>query len=352
LQTSAPLLITGAAGWLGHMLVAAARHGIAGTDTLASPIALGRVRCLVRPGERTDSLRALAPEAEIVEGDVTSASDCARFCQGAAGGILLHTAGVIHPRRVREFYAVNVRGTVNMLDAAASAGVARAVVVSSNSPCGCNPHPDHLFDEQSPYNPYMNYGRSKMQMEQAVKQRHAPGRFETVIIRAPWFYGPFQPGRQTLFFRMVRDGKAPVVGSGKNRRSMAHTANLAQGLYLAALTPRAAGELYWIADARPYPMLEIMDTIERLLETEFGQVCAHRRQRLPGVASEVAYAADKLIQAAGLYHPKIHVLSEMNKTIACSIAKARRDLGYAPTMELESGMRDSLRHLIATGERL
>ena len=39
----------------------------------------------------------------------------------------------------------------------------------------------------------------------------------------------------------------------------------------------------------------------------------------------------------GLYHQKIHVLSEMNKTIACTIAKAERELGYDPKVELERG---------------
>jgi nucleoside-diphosphate-sugar epimerase len=215
------------------------------------------------------------------------------------------------------------------------------VVVSSNSPCGCNPHPDHLFDELSPYHPYMNYGRSKMAMELAIKPRS--DRIETVVIRAPWFYGPNQPPRQTLFFKMIRDGKVPIVGSGKNLRSMAYVDNLCQGLLLAAITERAKGQTYWIADRRPYSMNEIMDTVERLLETEFDQKCAHKRLRLPGLASEIALMMDWMLQTIGLYHQKIHVLSEMNKTIACSVNRAERELGYRPTIELEEGMRRSLR---------
>ena len=38
--------------------------------------------------------------------------------------------------------------------------------------------------------------------------------------------------------------------------------------------------------------------------------------------------ADAALQRAGLYHQKIHVLSEMSQSIACSVAKARRELGY------------------------
>jgi nucleoside-diphosphate-sugar epimerase len=144
---------------------------------------------------------------------------------------------------------------------------------------------------------------------------------------------------------MIRDGKAPIVGSGENLRSMAYTENLAQGLLLAASVPAASGQIYWIADERPYSMNEIVDTIERLLETEFGQKCAHKRMRLPGLASEVALAADTVLQRLGLYQQKIHVLSEMNKTIACSVEKAKRELGYRPTIALEEGMRRSLREV-------
>lgn len=335
-----PILVTGPLGWLGSRLVEALMYGLRDHGAFAEPPPGLRLRCLVLPGQDAAALRRLPGRIQVLVGDLRNPADCERFCADARGGVLFHTAGVIHPRRVSELYAVNVDGTRHLLEAAARAGVRRAVVVSSNSPCGCNPHPDHLFDELSPYRPYLNYGRSKMQMELVVKA--CAGQLETVILRAPWFYGPNQPRRQTLFFRLIRDGKAPIVGSGQNLRSMAYVDNLCQGLLLAASVERAAGQLYWIADQRPYSMNEIVDTVERLLEREFGQRCAHKRLRLPGLASAVAYAADWTLQALGLYHPKIHVLSEMNKTIACSVAKAERELGYAPKVDLEEGMRRSL----------
>ena len=97
-------------------------------------------------------------------------------------------------------------------------------------------------------------------------------------------------------------------------------------------------------------MNEIIDTIERLLETEFGQACRHKRLRLPWIASEVAMLVDGSLQAVGLYHQKIHVLSEMNKHITCSIDKAKRELGYMPAIALEEGMRRSLRWMQQSGE--
>ncbi len=198
----------------------------------------------------------------------------------------------------------------------------------------------------------MNYGRSKMEMELAVKDFQKREAIETVIVRPPWFYGPNQPPRQTLFFQMIRDGKAPIVGSGENLRSMGYVDNLCQGLLLVAGTECANGQTYWIADKRPYSMNEIVDTIERLLENEFGQKCVHKRVRLPGFASSFAFLADSFLQRLGVYHQKIHVLSEMNKSIACSTAKAEKELGYQPAIGLEEGMRRSLNWCLSQGIKL
>ena len=342
------VLVTGAAGWLGSRLVESLVRGLPEHDALKSPPSDLRIRCLLLPGQDAAPLQKLSDRIEIITGDIRDEGECAKLCADAKGAILFHTAGIIHPSRVADFYTINLDGTKHLLDAAIKAGVRRAVVVSSNSPCGCNPHPDHLFDELSPFNPYMHYGRSKMLMELAV--RESADKLETVLIRAPWFYGPNQPPRQTLFFQMIRDGKAPIVGSGNNLRSMAYVDNLGQGLILAAVTQQAKGQVYWIADQKPYSMNEIIDTIERLLEKEFGHACRHKRMRLPGFASEVAWLADKTLQGLGLYHQKIHVLSEMNKTIACSVARAERELGYKPTIALEEGMRRSLKWCAENGQ--
>jgi nucleoside-diphosphate-sugar epimerase len=343
-------LITGSLGWLGSRLVEALASGLPGQPNLKATAPDARIRCLILPGQDGSSLKALSDKIEIVTGDLQSPADCARFCDGAKGAVVFHTAGIIHPRRVSEFYAINVGGTVNLLEAAIKAGAKRAVVVSSNSPCGCNPHPDHLFDENSPYHPYLNYGRSKMRMELAVRERQP--RLETVLIRAPWFYGPNQPPRQSLFFQMIRQGKAPIVGSGQNLRSMSYVDNLCQGLVLAAANEQAGGKTYWIADARPYSMNEIVDTVERLLEKEFSLPCVHTRMRLPSLASEVAFVVDSALQGVGLYHQKIHVLSEMNKTIACSVSRAQKELSYKPAVELEEGMRRSLAWCLERGIKI
>lgn len=343
ISSSNTILLTGAAGWLGTGLVRGLLEGLHDVEILKDVPADRRLRILVRPEEDSQAIQEFGSRIDRVEGDIRDPEACRRFVDAQRGAVLIHVAGVIHPRSSREFDAVNHVGTRNLLDAASNAGIGRFVAMSSNSPCGNNPHGDHRFDEFSPYNPYMGYGRSKMRMEMAVKEYQESHRINAVIIRAPWFYGPYQPPRQTLFFRMVRDGKAPIVGGGHGLRSMAYMENLVQGLILAAFHPKANGQIYWIADDRPYSMNEIVDTIERLLREEFGESVKGTRLRLPGITSEIAGLIDASIQAVGLYHQKFHVLSEMNKTIACKVDKARTELQYHPSISLEEGMRRSLK---------
>jgi nucleoside-diphosphate-sugar epimerase len=189
-------------------------------------------------------------------------------------------------------------------------------------------------------------------MEALVAEAEATGKLETVVLRPCWFYGPEQPARQTRFFTMIREGKAPLVGGGTARRSMSYIDNTCHALLLAERSAAARGRLYWVADRRPYTMNEIVDTVERLLEHEFRMPVAHRRLRLPALASRVAGAADALLQAMGRYQQELHVLSEMSQTIACSIARAERELGYDPRIELEEGMRRSIRWCLEHGQAI
>ena len=334
-------VVTGAAGWLGRALV----------HRFASAAERPQLRLLVRD----DSERVLVPERdgiEIVVGDVADRTVVDRLFDSVTGDVdVIHTAGIIHPSKVSEFFAVNTEGARTMIAAASAAGVRRFVHVSSNSPFGTNPHPTDTFRADEPYHPYYGYGRSKMLAEQAVLDAVAAGRIEATIVRPPWFYGPFQPARQTTFLRMVRNGKFPVIAGGKQRRSMVYVDNLVDGLLAAELTEAAAGRAYWIADARAYEVIEIVQTVGRALRDE-GFSVKDGALRLPAIAGKVAELGDRLIQRAGRYQQQLHVLGEMDKTIACDITAATADLGYSPAVELYGGMRTSIRWCVEHGLEL
>jgi nucleoside-diphosphate-sugar epimerase len=342
------IFVTGASGWLGRRVV---RALIGGHPEMGAAGAGGRnVRMLVAPGEACDDLKALG--AEAFTGDLRDAAAMRSFLAKSEGATVLHLAGLIHPAgRTRDFMEVNFNGTRNIVEAAI--GARRVVVMSSNSPIGASHNPHEVFDEESPYRPYMGYGRSKEASEKWMRARIAARQGPALtIVRAPWFYGPEQPTRQTLFFSMIKDGKFPLMGRGENRRSLGYVDSLAYGTLLAAGAEVAAGRIYWLADERPYPMYEIIDTVRAVLRDDFGFKVKAGTIHAPGVISDLARLADGSLQALGLYHQKIHVLSEMNLTIACSIERAKKELGYRPLTDLREGMRRSIAWVLEHGGKI
>jgi nucleoside-diphosphate-sugar epimerase len=333
-------VVTGAAGWLGQNLV----RGLVGQRE--------RVRCLVQVPEESPYLEILDPKVEVVVGDVRDPVAFDRLFDGVGKASVFHAAAVIHPRqRTRDLFDVNVGGTQMALDRSRRAAVGRFVHVSSNSPFGANPTPQDRFTEDSPYNPYLAYGRSKMEAEQLVQRSHERGDVPSVVVRVPWFYGPYQPPRQTRFFSAIRRGRFPLVGDGRQRRSMAYTGNLVDGLLRAEATEAAAGRAYWVADAEPYELREIIATVRSALEAE-GLPVSGQVRSVPVPASELAARLDALAQARGRYVQALHVFGELKDTIACDISRARAELGYEPAVGLLEGMRASIRWCRARGDAL
>lgn len=325
------VVITGAAGWLGQNLVRA----VAGR---------AHVRCLVSDPAQASPLQVVAPSVSVVVGDVRDPAAADRLFDGIGGGAtVFHAAAVIHPRsRTRELFDVNVGGTQLIVDRARRSAARRFVHVSSNSPFGANATAAERFTEDSPYNPYLSYGRSKLEAESLVRRAYERGDVDTVIVRPPWFYGPFQPERQTKWIATVRRGRFPLVGDGTNRRSMVFTGNLVHGLLRAEVAKVAPGRSYWIADAEPYEMREVLATVRAALRAE-GFDVASRRPRVPRAAGVAAAALDSALQSRGRYVQALHVLGELKDTIACDIGRARDELGYEPSTTLLDGMRASIR---------
>jgi len=339
-ELASDVVVTGAAGWLGQNLVRA----LVGCR--------GRVRCLVHRAEDGPLLQLLGPEVEVVLGDVRDPVAVSRLFEGMGAATVFHAASVIHPAGVvRQLFDVNVGGTEIVLDRARRSGAGRFLHVSSNSPFGANQAPTDRFTEESPFNPYLGYGRSKLEAEQLVQRGHDRGDVRTVILRPPWFYGPHQPARQSTFFSAIRKGRFPVIGDGAQQRSMVYTGNLVDALLAAEVAPAAPGQAYWIADAEPYELRRIVATVRLALEEE-GVPVSGRGLRVPALVGTVAAAVDAALQSRGRYVQPLHVLGELKDTIACDIGKARRDLEWEPATELLGGMRASIRWCLDRGIQL
>lgn len=326
------VVVTGAGGWLGRNLVRAlAAEG------------RERIRCLVQTPAEAALLEVVSPSVDPVVGDVRDPAAVLALFEGMAGASVVHAAAVIHPTsRVRELFDVNVGGTAHVLDGARRVGAGRVVHLSSNSPFGANPTPEHRFTEDSPTSPYLGYGASKLEAENLVRRAHDRGDVEAVILRPPWFYGPHQPERQTQWLRTVRRGRFPLVGDGTNRRSMVFTGNLVHGIQRAEVASAAPGSAYWIADPQPYAMTGVLATVRQAFVVE-GLPVSGGQPRLPRLAGQVAERVDRIVQGTGRYVQAVHVLGELKDTIACDVSRARDEIGYDPPTTLLEGMRESIR---------
>ncbi len=339
-MTSDQLVITGAGGWLGRNLI----------DAVAPTRA--KVRVLVQTADDAAALAIVGRSVEPLVGDVRNPGDLDALFDGLApGATVVHAAAVIHPdQAVRELFDVNVGGTSLVLDRVRRSQAGRLVHVSSNSPFGVNPSPDHCFDESSPYAPYLGYGASKKEAEELVLSACQRGDVDGVIVRPPWFYGPHQPARQTQWLRAVRRGRFPLVGDGQNRRSLVFTGNLVHGILCAEAAGRP-GAAYWIADAGSHTMTDVLATVRQAFVDE-GLPVSGGQPRLPRLAGTVAEGLDRALQRGGRYVQPLHVLGELKETIACDISLARSEIDYAPATDLLEGMRASIRWCLERGQSL
>mgnify|MGYP001177433489 FL=1 len=336
------IIIFGANGWLGKNLLDQFDLEIK-KDKHSSLIAV--VEQENQKIELKDFKKSIS---RIINADITNIKELDFLKKNNGDRLIIHCASVIHPKNIKQFYKVNYFGTKNIIDMSKhSSANTTFLYISSNSPFGLNKsnQASDTFDEQSEYRPYMKYGFTKMLAEKEVIKLDTQN-FKFCIIRAPWFYGKYQPARQFEFFKMIKDGKVPLIGSGKNKRSMISVQSLAKAVWLSACNKKAENNIFWIADKNPYKMKDIIDTIRQVMDKDFHVITRAGYIKLPNFISEIAFYTDKLLQSLGLYNQKIHVLSEMNKNIHCSVSKAEKLIGFNPEISLRNSLLESIQEAI------
>ena len=195
-----PVLVTGATGNVGGSMI---------TRLLADGC---EVRALVRSSARAADL--VPAGVHLVEGDVTDPASLARAVDGAA--TVIHAAGLPEQwtRDQSIFENVNVTGTVNIADAAMSAGVDCFVHVSTIDVFTWNP--GQPFAEHIDPNPkHTPYERSKQQADRLVLERIEHGLPARIVCPAGVF-GPaptVTPGFNQLLNDLLR-GSIPMLLPG------------------------------------------------------------------------------------------------------------------------------------------
>lgn len=232
--TTAPVLVTGASGFLG-------------THLCARLVERGRpVRALVR-----DASRAPAGTRAEVADDLNDRLALRRAMEGVS--LVVHLAARVHilndqdPCREETYRRINVDGTRAVVEEAIRAGAECVVFISSVKAVG-ESTTAAAWTDATPPAPVDAYGRSKLEAERLVRQLADDGGIRAPILRLPLVYGAGMKGNMLRLFRAVDRGVPLPFGAIRNRRSLAYAGNVAAAIEAAAAAPAAARATMFVSD--------------------------------------------------------------------------------------------------------
>lgn len=262
-------------------------------------------------GYRLKNISHLEKTVNIISGDISSA-DTINLIKQNDPEIIFHLAAIAyvnfsfnHPIEVN---AVNLGGTLNILEAVRDLDIERIVVTSSSEVYGTAQAPS--IDESHPLNPTSPYASSK-----AAADRYAYSYWKTygipvAIIRPFNTYGP----RHTYdvipkFINMVLHGKPPTIyGTGDQSRDFTYVSDTIRAFLCMGSNEKAIGEVVNFGTGRDVKIKDL---------------------------------AEKIIDIAGVKLKPIYVkkrLAEVDR-LCSNFGKARKLFGWEPQVTLEDGLR-------------
>jgi nucleoside-diphosphate-sugar epimerase len=315
-------VVTGASGFVGSHLV----------DLLLEKG--HKVKCIVRS---SSNLRWLKDkDVEIVNTGLFDVEKLKEVVKDA--DYLFHVAGIVKAKKIEDYMKGNVETTKNLLEAvkAVNKSIKRVVIVSSLTATG----PSKIGkpnNELTPLNPITRYGISKKAEETLVKSYM--DEIPITIVRPPAVYGP----RDTeiyLIFKTYKNGLLPLIGFNKKEVSIVHVSDLVRGIYLAATSPKAVGQIYFIGSKDYYNWDQMGNAIAKGMGKKALTI------RLPhflvytvgAIAEFFSWFSSK---AATFNFEKARDFVQEAQT--CDSSKAFNDFGYVSEIPLEEGMKETIK---------
>jgi len=295
-----------------------------------------RVRGLVRPGSDTAFLQSLG--VGLWPGDIMDEASLA----GAVGGVdvVFHCAAAVSDwASLEEMRRVNVHGLELLLTACAAAGVKKCVYMSSMVVLGMDMQ-DNL-DESAPF-VYTgdNYNTTKIEAEKLLWDFAGRSGLAVTVIRAPYVYGPRDRQMFPRILAYLRSGKYAYVAGGGNPFTLVYAKNCAEGLLLAAESPRAAGQIYNITDGASVTRKEL---ITRIAD---GMGLPQPRKNIPYslalVLCTLCELTAKVLRMKSAPLLNRFKLKFMYTPLTFDISKARRELGYGPDIPFERALQETI----------
>ena len=310
--------------------------GFVGAKLIRTLLSKGwKVRALARSQSAKAAVAALG--ATPVQGDMTDRSSLQMGVDESE--VIFHVAAMFKLWGDRkEFDAVNVDGMRSLVQAASVArSVRKLIAVSAAAVVMGDPAPRMNVDEKAPSQErrFAPYSSSKAAAEKVLLEANnrRPG-FETVAIRPPMIWGKGMPMLEHMA-ETVRKGQWQWVDKGAQSMSTCHVDNLVEALLL-AVDHGHGGEAYFVTDAEVGTLRSVMSD---LLATQ--GVKAKDKSVSFRMAWRVAGIMAGVWRTFGLKgEPPItrQMLQLIGKSFTVRTDKARRDLGYRPTVSWRQGI--------------
>jgi nucleoside-diphosphate-sugar epimerase len=315
------ILVTGGAGFLGAHLVAALQER-------------GDAVCVLdRPSPSAE--RPAETDVEFYAGDIRELASLTEPMRGMDAVVHLAAMSAVWAP-MAEYYAVNVTGTENVCRAALAAGVQRLIHISSWTVYGMGiGQPAHEASPLAPLNE--PYSVTKVLGDRLVQRMIDGDGLPATIIRPDTIFGPGDRVHVGRMSDRLRARRSIIVGAGRNAMPFVYVADIVQGLILALDRPEAVGQVYNLANDHPLTQEELL----RALAEEVG--APPPRIRVPyAPLYATGYLAERAARLARWQRKPI--LTRLGVAIfgadnRHAIDKARRELGYSPTVPVREGIR-------------
>lgn len=235
--------------------------------------------------------------------------------------VVVHLAGRAHVMKdissnpMKEFYEVNVEGTLNLARQAMDSGVKRFIFISSIGVNGSRTTAQP-FTESSVPHPHADYAVSKFEAEKKLRELIKKDDMELVIIRPPLVYAAHAPGN---FYRLLNlvSKKLPLpFSSVKNIRSMVALENLVSFIEICVEHPAAANQVFLVSDGE---------------EVSTSQIILYLAEGM-GYEAKLLPIPVKLMRLSANMVGKKGVFDQLCESLVIDSSKARNLLGWKPVI--------------------
>jgi nucleoside-diphosphate-sugar epimerase len=296
--------------------------------------------------------RSPAPElerlgVEVKRGDIRSSAAVTAACRGCSA--VIHTsakAGVWGSWR--EYYSINVEGTLNVLSACRTNAIHQLVYTSSPS-VAYSPTLDSINIDESALYPdrYLAfYPESK-----AIAEKNVLGvlnkELAAVALRPHLLWGAGDPHLLPRIVRKAAAGKLTRIGDGENIVDLTHVVNAAaahiKALEYLAQCSQPRRKVYFISDNAPVKIWHWLDELlAQLGLPPVKRSIEFRRAENIGLVLEVIY---KLLPFLGEPPLTRFIAGQLSFSHYFNISAAINELGYQPVISQEQALRETVRWL-------